>query len=47
MLELLFQFLEVLRLKVTNQTDRCLSTLRILFNLQGPLVSIEASLIVG
>jgi hypothetical protein len=33
MLELLFQFLEVLRLKVTNQTDRCLSTLRILFNL--------------
>jgi hypothetical protein len=47
MLELLFQFLEVLRLKVTNQTDRCLSTLRILFNLQGPLASIEASLIVG
>jgi hypothetical protein len=33
MLDLLFQFLEVLRLKVTNQTDRCLSTLRILFNL--------------
>ena len=47
MLELLFQLLEVLRLKVTNQTDRCLSTLRILFNLQGPLASIEASLIVG
>ncbi len=36
MLELLFQFPEVLRLKVTNQTNRCLSTLRILFNLQGP-----------
>jgi hypothetical protein len=35
MLELLFQFPDVLRLKVTNQTNRCLSTLRILLNLQG------------
>jgi hypothetical protein len=36
MLQLLFQFPEVLRLKVTNQTNRCRSTLRIFFNLQGP-----------
>jgi hypothetical protein len=39
MLELLFQFSDVVRLKVTNQTDRGLSTLRILFNLQVPLAS--------
>jgi hypothetical protein len=37
MLELFFQFPNVLRLKVTNQTNRCLSTLRIPFNLQRPL----------
>ncbi len=47
MLELLFQFPDVLRLKVTNQTNRCLSTLRILFNLQGPPASIGASIILG
>src|SRR6266436_7479893 len=43
MLELLFQFPEVLRLKVTNQTNRCRSTLRILFNLQCPPASIGVS----
>jgi hypothetical protein len=43
MMELLFQFPDVLRLKVTNQTNRCLSTLRILFNLQGPPASIGVS----
>ena len=43
MLELLFQFPDVLRLKVTNQTNRCLSTLRIRFNLQGPPASIGVS----
>jgi hypothetical protein len=43
MLQLPFQFPEVLRLKVTNQTNRCRSTLRILFNLQGPPASIGAS----
>src|SRR3984893_3533216 len=47
MLELLFQFPDVLRLKVTNQTNRCLSALRILFNLQGPPASIGASVILG
>jgi len=47
MLELLFQFPDVLRLKVTNQTNRCLSTLRIPFNLQGPPASIGASIIFG
>jgi hypothetical protein len=46
-LELLFQFPDVLRLKVTNQTNRCLSTLRIPFNLQGPPASIGASIIFG
>jgi hypothetical protein len=43
MLELLFQFPDVLRLKVTNQTDRCLSTVRILFNLQDPLALTDVS----
>ena len=43
MLELLFQFHEVLRLKVNNWMNRCLSTLRILFNLQGPPASIGVS----
>jgi hypothetical protein len=47
MLELLFQFPDVLRLKVTNQTNRCLTTLRIPFNLQGPPASIGASIIFG
>ena len=47
MLELLFQFPDVLRLKVTNQTNRGLSTLRILFNLQGPPASIGASISLG
>src|SRR4029077_10026177 len=47
MLELLFQFPDVLRFKVTNQTHRCLSTLRILFNLQDPPASIGASIILG
>jgi len=47
MLELLFQFPDVLRLKVTDQTDRCLSRLRILFNLQGPPASMGASIILG
>ena len=42
-LELLFQFPDVLRLKVTNQTDRCLSALRIFFDLQSPLASVRAS----
>src|SRR6267143_604038 len=47
MLELLFQFPDVLRLKVTNQTNRCRSTLRIPLNLQGPPASIGASVILG
>jgi hypothetical protein len=47
MLKLLFQFPDVLRLKVTNQTNRCLSTLRIPFNLQGPPASIGVSVIWG
>jgi len=47
MLELLFHFPDVLRLKVTNQSDRCLPTSRILFNLQGLLAWIGASVILG
>jgi len=38
-LELPFQFPDVLRLKVPNQTNGGLSALRILFNLQCPLAS--------
>ena len=34
MLELLLQFLDVLQLKVTNQTNRGLSALRVLFDPQ-------------
>jgi hypothetical protein len=33
-LELLLQFLDVLRLKAANQTDRCLAVLEILFDFQ-------------
>ncbi len=33
-LELLLQFLDVLRLKTANQTDRCLAVLEILFDFQ-------------
>src|SRR6266436_6988984 len=47
MLELLFQFPEVLRLKVTNQTNRCLSTLRILFNLKDLHPSMIAYVLFG
>jgi hypothetical protein len=42
LLELPFQFLDVLRLEVTNQTNRGLSASRILFDLQSPLASIGA-----
>lgn len=40
-LELLFQFPKVLRLKVTNQTNRGGTALRNLFDLQFPLAPIR------
>jgi hypothetical protein len=42
-IDLSSQFLNVLPFKVTNQTNRCLSASRILFDLQSPLASIGAS----
>src|SRR4029077_20041219 len=38
-LEVRFQFPDMLRLKVTNQTSGCPSDLKILFNYQSPLAS--------
>jgi hypothetical protein len=39
-LELFLQLIDVLRLKVTNQTDRSHPSLRILLDLQFPIASL-------
>jgi len=46
-LNLPLQFINVLQLKVTDQADRCCSTVRLLFDLQCPLCLIEASICRG
>jgi hypothetical protein len=42
LIDLSSQFLNVLRLEVTNQTNRGLSASRVLFDLQAPVTSIRA-----